>query len=164
MAFKKTRLPYAEKILKFGREHVLAQKRESYQRNKEHHKAKVYEYRAKNKEHWLKVTREYHKKRVASDPDYWRRKAIKGQYGITFEQYRAMVETQGNKCAICEGELSQADTRLKPHIDHCHATNTVRGVLCNLCNVMLGSARDDIQILKRAMRYLCKASQQIKGA
>lgn len=56
------------------------------------------------------------------------------RYGITQEQYLAMLERQGNACSLC---LSSFD-KYRPHIDHCHATGLVRGILCVVCNTMLG--------------------------
>jgi hypothetical protein len=39
-----------------------------------------------------------------------------------------------------------------------HALGTVRGLLCNRCNTILGMARDNIEILKQAIAYLNKRS------
>jgi hypothetical protein len=63
---------------------------------------------------------------------YWYR--IKCVYGITFEEWAAMMERQNHSCAICGGK--QGARRL--HIDHCHATWKVRGLLCSRCNTSLG--------------------------
>ena len=161
MARKKQKgLPYPEKVARYGKERMAEQKRRYYLKNRESHKAKVYAYRAADKERWLKANREYQQKRAQADPDYWRKKAIKKQYGIAFEQYEGMLKAQDNKCEICGDEFSQTDGRKRPHIDHCHATDVVRGVLCALCNVMLGSARDDETILSRAMQYLARARRK----
>tara|TARA_R100000750_G_scaffold51590_1_gene36663 strand:- start:379 stop:903 length:525 start_codon:yes stop_codon:yes gene_type:complete len=39
-------------------------------------------------------------------------------------------------------------------LDHCHNTNTIRGWLCNMCNVSMGQLGDDIPTLERAIKYL----------
>jgi len=39
-------------------------------------------------------------------------------------------------------------------IDHCHDTDEVRGLLCNLCNVGLGAFQDDPVLLHGAVTYL----------
>lgn len=39
-------------------------------------------------------------------------------------------------------------------IDHCHKTDTLRGVLCRSCNLALGFFKDDPARLAAAMRYL----------
>ncbi len=40
------------------------------------------------------------------------------------------------------------------HIDHDHKTGEIRGVLCGGCNVALGSARDDPELLRNLAAYL----------
>ena len=37
---------------------------------------------------------------------------------------------------------------------HCHASQHVRGLLCQHCNVMLGMARESSDILRSAADYL----------
>ena len=39
-------------------------------------------------------------------------------------------------------------------IDHDHETGFVRGILCSLCNTLLGHAKDDPEILRKAAEYL----------
>jgi DNA-directed RNA polymerase subunit RPC12/RpoP len=60
---------------------------------------------------------------------------------------------QNYKCAIC-GRIVNTSAPL----DHNHTTGEVRGVLCNKCNLLLGMAKDDIDILKSAIEYLQKYS------
>ena len=71
-------------------------------------------------------------------------------FGITSEDYDRMFSEQNGVCAIC----SNPPTKRSLHIDHCHKTGKVRGLLCYRCNIMLGSARDDIQILTNSLFYL----------
>jgi hypothetical protein len=151
---------YAARIAKYGRERIAEQKHRYYVKHRETHKAKVYAYRAADKERWLKASREYQRKRVAADPHYWRKNSIKKEYGITFEQYEAMVVAQGGTCLVCcEPFPEDKNGKRQTHIDHCHETNDVRGVLCYLCNVMLGSGRDNPTILENAARYVRKHQQ-----
>ena len=44
-------------------------------------------------------------------------------------------------------------------VDHDHETGDVRGVLCNPCNIILGKAKDNPDILKNAANYLTEHSQ-----
>lgn len=68
--------------------------------------------------------------------DYNRRnpKAFLSVYGMTPEDYEKQLASQGGACAIC-GRPPQSRSL---DVDHCHATNFVRGLLCNPCNRHLG--------------------------
>lgn len=52
---------------------------------------------------------------------------------VTHEQYLAILEAQGHKCAIC-GKHVNGDG----HLDHNHQTGAPRGILCSQCNLALG--------------------------
>ncbi|MCE5263250.1 MAG: endonuclease VII domain-containing protein [Deltaproteobacteria bacterium] len=82
-------------------------------------------------------------------------KKLQRLYGITLEQYRQILKLQGNICAICgtgnPGKMGRF------YVDHCHVTKRVRGLLCNLCNVGIGSMGDDPTRLRRAAEYLEKS-------
>ena len=69
-------------------------------------------------------------------------------YGLSIEDYNKMLLLQKNKCAICQSEFIKT-----PHVDHCHDTGKVRGLLCKVCNVSLGGFNKP-QILKSAIEYL----------
>lgn len=64
-----------------------------------------------------------------------------------------MLQQQGNRCAICEVPLTDA---ARVSVDHSHSDGTVRGLLCNACNVFLGHARDSTAVLRNAILYLQK--------
>lgn len=70
------------------------------------------------------------------------------EYGITREEFNRLVKEQNNRCAICSVEM------VKPHVDHCHTHGTVRGLLCNHCNLGLGHFRDSPETLSQAIDYL----------
>ena len=76
---------------------------------------------------------------------YWR------EYGLTLEAFDVMLEGQGNKCATCHGPPTR-DGRF--HVDHCHTTGKVRGLLCHHCNIALGHVKDDPATLQRMIDYL----------
>lgn len=146
-------MTYTERIERYGRETVLENKRQDYQNRREYCKAQVYAYRAKNKEHWLKVSREYQQRRAKEDPLYWRKKSLKSVYGLTFEQYQHMWDTQHGCCAICHEDLAGK----RSCIDHDHATGVVRGILCNGCNVGIAHFRESPAKLEAAIQYLRQA-------
>lgn len=73
------------------------------------------------------------------------------RYGLTPALRDRQIERQQGRCAICRREF---DEKLRPVIDHCHATNALRGILCGPCNVALGMFGDDVGRLRSAIRYL----------
>jgi hypothetical protein len=72
-------------------------------------------------------------------------------YGITPDEFKAMFEKQKGLCAIC-GELPRTKRNL--HVDHCHATGKVRGLLCNGCNTGIGALKESPKIFTNAIKYL----------
>ena len=83
----------------------------------------------------------------------------KWRYGISSEDYDAMLEEQDNKCKICLGEFNDQTVT---NIDHCHTTNKVRGILCPHCNRGLGQFKDNIKLLTKAINYLEEYNEPIK--
>lgn len=102
-----------------------------------------------------KVCRECHKQqckdRWHAKPELDRQASRSYKYGITPEQYKDMHETQQGKCAICNTEPK---TKRGLHVDHDHGTGKVRGLLCHGCNVALGSFKEDVTLLNKAIEYL----------
>jgi hypothetical protein len=80
-----------------------------------------------------------------------RSKSYRERYGITVEQYEAMLAAQGGVCAIC-GKLN-GNSRL--YVDHCHRDGGVRGLLCARCNSWLGRYEQP-GFLERADAYLAR--------
>lgn len=74
-------------------------------------------------------------------------------YGITPEQYDAILDSQHGHCAIC-GDIEPGGKGKHFHIDHDHVTGQVRGLLCSRCNHGLGMFRDSILSLESAIVYL----------
>lgn len=72
-------------------------------------------------------------------------------YGIKLGDYARLYAAQGGKCYICQRATGKA-RRLA--VDHDHVTGLVRGLLCKPCNRMLGHARDDSMMFRRAAGYL----------
>jgi len=87
---------------------------------------------------------EYYKKNTQAFFYY----ELKRRYGLNKEQYDDLLKTQDYRCAIC------FDTLITPHVDHDHETNKVRGLLCTNCNLLLGHAEDNVNILSNAVSYL----------
>lgn len=81
---------------------------------------------------------------------------MKVRYGIDIDEYEAILAAQNNQCATCDREWSKS-----LHIDHCHTTNKVRGLLCGRCNPALGLVNEDIKILERMLDYVRDAGNTI---
>src|SRR5690554_1177100 len=62
------------------------------------------------------------------------------KYGSTAEGVDALFESQAGCCAICKVgiTLEVGNQNASAHVDHCHATGRVRGLLCNSCNRGIG--------------------------
>lgn len=82
---------------------------------------------------YQKAYRAAHKERMADMNRAWR---MRRDYGITMDQWDEMFASQHGRCGICWHE----NRRLV--VDHDHATNKIRGLLCNPCNAALGVFRD----------------------
>lgn len=89
--------------------------------------------------------------RYYADPQERQANNFYYKYGITKAEAISLQESQGNKCAICEQELTDSK---KTHVDHCHETNKVRGILCLHCNTGLGHFKDNPELLRKAIAYL----------
>ncbi len=86
---------------------------------------------------------------------------VQRRYGITGEQYLAMLEARQGACAICKVVPTERHERYRQQlcIDHNHRTGAVRALLCDDCNRGLGVFGDDPARLRAALRYL-KAHDQ----
>ena len=80
----------------------------------------------------------------------YRRKWVRNKfYGITDEEFNKAFEEQNGSCALC-GRYN------KLVIDHCHKTGKFRGLICSLCNSIIGRVDDSIELLQKAILYINK--------
>lgn len=80
-----------------------------------------------------------------------RKRAIDPRVKALQALYDRLVAEVGERCAICGRER---DGYRRLSIDHDHATDQIRGLLCRPCNMLLGNARDSVEILRAAIAYL----------
>lgn len=83
----------------------------------------------------------------ANNPEklkFIRRKSL---YGLTPSEYDVMALKQNGLCAIC-GDKAPLQ------VDHCHETDTVRGLLCGKCNKAIGLLKDSPLVTNNATIYL----------
>lgn len=79
-------------------------------------------------------------------------------FNLTIEEFNLLRERCADCCSICGIHEKEARNLKAYHyglyIDHCHKTNTVRGLLCHNCNLLIGHAKDNVSVLKAAIEYL----------
>jgi hypothetical protein len=87
------------------------------------------------------------------------------KYGLTVEQYDAMLEAQGGGCGICGAPQGEGRGG-RFHVDHDHVCcppengnsvtcgECVRGLLCSKCNKAIGLMRENVDHLRSAIAYL----------
>jgi len=115
---------------------------------------KISEYNAKWREsRGSEKAREYYNKAKRS---VWRNSQLKRDYNITLEQYDQMLVQQKYCCLICNAHVDTQKKELS--VDHCHTTGSIRGLLCKGCNTGIGNFKDDVNIMKKAIEYLERAT------
>lgn len=86
-------------------------------------------------------------------PDELRMVDYKNKYKKpTLAERAKMMREQDGYCAICFEVLP--DIKKQNHIDHCHNTQMIRGLLCVNCNVGIGMFKDDPTVLRNAADYI----------
>ena len=110
-------------------------------------------YGVANKHKWREKTNATKRKWYAVNSDKNRDYMFRKNYGISLDDYQAVLHAQGGLCVICR----QPWPGKRPLVvDHDHETGMVRGLLCQGCNVGLGALREDVGILESAIRYLTR--------
>ena len=85
-----------------------------------------------------------------------RSRNLRKDFGLTENEYAALLEKQNGVCAICD-QPERAHRNGVPNrlsVDHCHRTGAIRGLLCHACNRALGLFDDNIERMESAFRYL----------
>lgn len=123
---------------------------ERLQRNRE----KALRYYRNNLEKVRERGRKYAKARHSADTSFKRKARLKANYGMTPEEWLAMFEAQGCRCAICGSDNPNAKAGW--NTDHCHKSGKVRFILCAHCNRGLGAFRDNPEWLRKAAEMLEK--------
>ena len=115
-------------------------------------KRRPYKSEAEKARYWSnpEIEREQARQRRREAPEVNRAYKLR-KYGLTLEQYQALLEEQGGVCAACH--LPPEEGRILV-IDHCHDTGKIRGLLHNNCNVIVGMSREDSALLLRIAEYV----------
>jgi hypothetical protein len=91
--------------------------------------------------------------------DYARNWHLQKKYGLTSEDFDVYWIAGKGRCFICEKKLEmpksgQGQGLDVVAVDHDHKSGRIRGLLCNACNKGLGFFNDDIELLKKATKYM----------
>lgn len=97
-----------------------------------------------------------YKNQYKSTPAQDRKAQLKYKYGLTIEEYTALLLRQGGRCAICNSASTKRTRSAYFAVDHNHETGKVRGLLCNNCNIGIGALEDSVTYLMNAVQYLEK--------
>lgn len=73
---------------------------------------------------------------------------LRDNYGLTVEQWHAMLVEQAGRCAICQQPMR------KPHVDHRHSDGLVRALLCSPCNFLVGAVERAPHLVDAALMYV----------
>ncbi len=96
---------------------------------------------------------------VWNTPEYRRRFSRLKKYGLTPEEFDAILAAQRGRCAICRSKTPRSARNGTWCVDHDHVTGQVRGLLCTPCNRAVGMLQDDPDILAAALQYVRKHRQ-----
>ena len=120
-----------------------------YAKHKEEVCTKQREVRKLNPKPFREATKKYHK----NNP-HIRRGCTLARSGWTVAEYDIAFSEQKGCCAVCK-------SKGKLHADHDHITGKKRELLCINCNTGIGSLKEDISILKNAISYLERHTQNV---
>lgn len=81
-----------------------------------------------------------------------RKSLLKISHGVTPEEYEQIAALCSGLCCICG--TSDPGLGSFMHLDHCHETGLLRGVLCGNCNTGIGLLGDSVDRLTAAILYL----------
>ncbi len=126
-------------------------------------------YRQRHPEQYEKhkaVMREYHsehadirnsekRRRYSEDPLFKQNKRSGNRrwlYGITAEEFNALISKQDGRCAVCQRERPSKGRDFC--VDHDHETGIIRGILCIQCNAALGLLSESRETIIRLAAYL----------
>lgn len=127
--------------------------KEYYERHKEERKIASRAYYNKN----AKRISEQKKVYRLVNKDKIRGIKLEETYGLSNEEYNAILESQDGKCAVCgkpnSGYSDKGGNFRKMFVDHDHETGKVRGLLCRDCNFALGLLKDNPETILRLYEY-----------
>lgn len=129
------------------REELAARRRARHEASPEHRRAINRRWAANNPEKRAACSASWR----ARNTDYRRERYLWSSYGLSEDDRTRIIAEQGGVCPITGDPIT--GTR-DGHVDHCHKTGKIRGILSPRANVSLGNFRDDPELFERAAAYL----------
>jgi hypothetical protein len=83
---------------------------------------------------------------------------LRSRYGLSQADLTTIIDAAAGRCQCC-GRPSE-DGPL--HLDHCHETGIVRGMLCRQCNTGLGQIGDNEEAAARLLSYLADTTRRMR--
>lgn len=126
------------------------------------------EVRRKSRHRRPEVYREQNVRYKKRNPIKARNSTYKSIHKITYDEYLEMIKAQGNVCKICGAEPEGKRFWALDHDHNCcgkgrSCPKCQRGVLCQACNKILGFAKDNKEVLAKAIEYLEEYERKMDG-
>lgn len=134
---------------RLNRSHRTAKQRERRAKNPARHNAMALAGYYRDSQKWNQRRAEHRKNK----PKVEKSARLKRAYGIDLQEYNSLLRRQRNGCAICRTTKMRGRGQYF-HVDHCHVTGRVRGLLCGPCNSAIGFLKDSHALAARAAEYL----------
>lgn len=122
-----------------------------YSSNPDKYRLEAASYYAKNREKRLAYARRYRQSKRYKDKMVGH--YVKYHHRLTRRLYLDIVERQGGACAVCRSTRPRRK-KMRLCVDHDHSTGAIRGLVCNACNLAIGFARDNPELLRKLATYL----------
>lgn len=152
---------YRNKECSFGRENVCKTCRNKHtveKRDKKKHASHQRNYYKNNAD----SIREKERARYYTELDKRKNSFYLARYNISLSEAIQMLTLQSGVCKICSVSISlEIGAENSGHVDHCHTTGKVRGILCSQCNTGLGQFKDNVLTLQKAIDYLNETTTKI---
>lgn len=98
----------------------------------------------------------YRKNWAAKNPTWMQEWHVKNKHSLTLDEYTQLKQRFNNQCGCCRKPVAGRAL----HVDHCHRTGVVRGILCRGCNTAIGMLGDTLESVRNAVRYLESCEQE----
>jgi hypothetical protein len=98
-------------------------------------------------------------RRRKKPPNAWN-EDLGARFGISEEEYNALLEKQDDACPVCGRSMDRAHRVVRLHIDQCPYTGQIRGLLCARCRKAITLLDDNVLAITNAAAYLSAASKK----